>query len=202
MIDFFRKHSLSFLLNILSFSVGVFITFFFVKKLKIADQINLEVDLLGLLALLVTVLLTLYVTSQLSKKVQDARSFKDVSIRRMEKLEKLLIDKLRCIYEKPELDFVKKTTNNFRQLVRTDFDIYVRYGLLKKDDFDFIELIALIDKLWELLTSVEIGDDKKVTFDKATNTLKYSNQVQEDLIESHNKIRLLVFRIQATINQQ
>ena len=200
-LSILKKSLISFVFASFVFIVGNVTMLFLLigADLEIENKISLNVDLFDLLSLFVTALLAIYVTTELTKRVQDNRSVKDIAIKRLEKLENLMTKKLRQIYKKPELDFVTKALNNFREKVRNEHQLLTSKNLISSTD-SFIKLIETTDLLWNRLLLIQAGGGGEVTFDEDNNSLVFSEEVKEFIIQTNNKISQYIFDIQSDIS--
>lgn len=188
--------------NLLTGIVGVLVGFYIciiVKKLTvltISPTISFEINPFELFSLIVTIILTIYVASTLSKVNDSEKNEKDLLINYLSNFKNDLNQKITQLLEQPEFDSVD-TNYNFK-IIRKKIDsiisLSVEYKFIDKQEVTSNALISSIRDIWELFTNVP----KKAS---GRSTASVKEDIKKLRLEQVSKIEMKIIEIDKLLFQ-
>lgn len=184
--------------------IYAYIIFFFGAFLSVVvnfavgfnDKISLSLDVGSILSIGTSVLLAMYVTVQLSKKHDENRYVKDLAVKRLEKLENIIIEKVNDVRKKPNFDYVTGVTNMLRTRVSEEINLLECNSFTDKNCTPFNELQLSMENLWTLFS----GDLDGAQYNDETSEFILNQQNNEQIFQILTRVKKSIFEAQILIN--
>jgi hypothetical protein len=193
----FKKHVGTMIVCIISFHLGVFATVFVHYFVNFSNKISLSLDIGTLFSVIVSVLLAIFVTLNLTKTREEDRYVIDLSIKRLEKLEDLIVRKVKKIADKPSVEYAIGVTSNMRDRVSREISMLKENNLITECD-SVTNLASCMEQLQQLFS----GDDPRVKFNPDTSEFIIDGVAKEAMFEILSDIHDIVYKVQIIVNKQ